>query len=94
MSPTQTEKLGAFYRENGESEHVAIVEAALTDDWMSTVELVEASGKSRNYVSILMPYLHAEGRADRRQAPLERPVRGQTWQWEWRRPTVASEGKS
>lgn len=91
--PAQTAKLAAWYAEHGESASVAQVEAALTDDWISTADLAAASGRSRKYVATLMPYLHAHGRAEvrlragRREAALDKPVRGQQWRWEWRAPT-------
>lgn len=77
-------KLADYYRTNGESEHVAAVENALSDEWQSTAEIAEAAGKSRNYTHSVLKYLHEEGRAASRKADLERPVCGQAWRYEWK----------
>lgn len=75
-------KLGDYYRAHGESIHLANVEAHLDDDWQATAELVKRSGRSRNFVSAALGYLHDEQRVERRRIEMK----GGIWRWEWRRP--------
>lgn len=80
-------KLGEYYRAHGESDHVALVEAALDDEWRDTNEVTERCGKSRNYVHQVLKYLMEEGRAQGTWAPLETPLYAQQWKWVWRLPS-------
>jgi len=83
-------KLGDYYREFGESDHLAAVEAVLTDEPQTTIEIAEAASVSANYARAALEYLHEERRVQRRRAPLEKPIRGQWWRWEWRRPPASA----
>lgn len=86
-SSRDVQKLVAYYREHGESAHVAELEAALTDDWQTTQQLAEAAGKSPQWARRALEYLALEQRADRDTQPLDRPVKGITYRLVWRRPT-------
>ena len=83
-SSKAVQALAAWYRDNGESDHVAAVEATLVDGWRSTAELAERSQHSRKYVREVLEYLVLEGRAERATAKVE-GTRG--WHFIWRLPS-------
>jgi len=78
--------LGDYYRENGESEHVARLEAALDGEWRPRLEIAERAGVSKQFAEKALPYLLEEGRAERVKA-IGREYRPRGWRWEWRRPS-------
>lgn len=79
--------LGGFYRENGESAHLARLEAALPAGWLPTREVAIAAGVSPSgWTRRALEYLAEEGRAEKRLgvSPVGRRRRSR---WEWRRPS-------
>jgi hypothetical protein len=79
--------VGDYYRTNGDSKAVLQVEAAVDDEWHSTLEVADRASRSAKWVRLVLVYLFEEGRVERGQEDLERPFFGQTWKWVWRKPT-------
>ena len=61
------DNLSAWYRANGESAALREVEGALGEEWLTTAEVAESSGRSAKFIAVAGHYLVAEGRAETRR---------------------------
>ena len=76
--------LASWYEENGESEHVAKLEGALTTVPRTTKKVAEAAGVSTGYATRGLDYLALRGRAERHHEywqakPFQRAVLRYLW---------------